>query len=124
LVKDEKHFSYPLMGWLKTEDEVWHRFFIDAHMLHWVEYSEEEMKEVREEDFEDEEFDGAYWIVRDLMLEFNLENNKIKDAQMVYFRKGSLMCGQLQIKVDGDTEILLNDYGDEADPELFVKSRK
>ncbi|MEL6671597.1 MAG: hypothetical protein AAFR61_05375 [Bacteroidota bacterium] len=120
LVKDKPPFSYPLMGWLKAEDDKWHRFFIDAHLLHWREYEEEEMKEVMEEDFEEGEFDGAFWVIRDLFREFNLGGKTIADAQRVYFEKGPWMCCQLQIKFEDGPTILLNDYGDEEDPELLI----
>jgi len=126
LVKDKEPHSEPLISWIKTSNGVWHRFLLDAWMLFWTEYSEEEKEEVFEEDFEDGtvEIGDEVWKVRNIMEEFDLKNKQILDAEVIYFKKGSQACCQLNIKLEAGLLLHFNDYGDEITAEFFIRKTK
>lgn len=123
LVKDEEPYSIPLISWMKTANGVWHRFLIDAWMLHWTEYDEKEKEELIEEDFENGiiEIGDEVWKVRNIMDEFHLKDKKILDAELTYFKKNNLTCCQLNIKIETGLTLIFNDYGDEIDAEFLVR---
>lgn len=106
----------PMIFWLKTDDFRCHRFFIDTWTLHWDTYSEKEIKEIIDEDFEGE----FPYIVRDIMKEFKLENSVIKDAEMVHLNTNGLLCGQLSLKLENSIIITTNDFNDEVPQQLIV----
>lgn len=120
----EKKPMIPLLSWIKTGNGVWHRFFIDAWVLHWTEFDEMERQEAIEEDFEDGSvrIDEHIWVVRNIMDEYNLADTKIADAQLVYVQEKQVMCAQLQIYLESNLVIYLNDYGDEIDARLIIKN--
>jgi len=122
LVKNEEPYFEPLISWMKTSDGVWHRFFIDAWMLHWSEYNEKEKAEHLEEDFEEGivEIGDDVWKVRNIMDEFHLKNKKILDAELTYFKKDNLTCCQLELKIETGITFYLKDYGDVIDAELEI----
>ena len=126
LVKDEVPYSTPMISWLKTQNGIWHRFFIDAWMLHWSNFQEGEHIEHIEDDFENGiiKFNNDVWIVRNIMKEFDLKNKLILDAELTYFEKGKFVCCQLCIKFEDETSLILNDYGDIINPELFILEDK
>jgi hypothetical protein len=110
----------PCIFWLKTEDAVWHRFFIDAWVPHWAVFNEEEKTDLIEEDLQNEIIDGTTYYVKDLMKEFDLKNKKIVCVDMSYSNRNELFFGNLKIRIDGSKEINVYDYGDEIDTELYM----
>ena len=124
LVCENELFLEPLIFWLQTEDLKWHRFFLDAWVPHWVEYSEADKKVLIEDDFEEGRFGGKIQQVKDLMKMFDLENARILDVEMGYSETRNLLCGQLRLKIERGKEIIVNDFGDEKAAELIVGGKR
>ncbi|MEO1049315.1 MAG: hypothetical protein AAFX87_01725 [Bacteroidota bacterium] len=110
----------PILFWLQTDDLIWHRFFIDAWMLHWALFEDnKETQELREEDFEFMDND----IIRDLIKEYDLSDKKIVDAQMNYRYVNALFCGQLKLSIEDGRTIILNDFNDVFKSNLIISDQ-
>lgn len=112
--KDESFV--PMIFWLKTSDGNCHRFFIDAWMLHWSNYSPTEMEELIKEDFE--EYDS--FIVKDLMSNFELKDKMIHNVEMDYIEHPDQLIGKLLIEIEDKGTIELLDYDDKKEQELKI----
>ena len=131
----------PCFAWMKTSDNVWHRFFIDVWMPHWEDLDSGEAKEwlgglieyqnieeYIEEDLEEYEEDlneVAYkWSRVNSVKRFNLSNKKLLNAETKYFEVNGLWCTQLKIDIEGNNEIIWNEYADKKDEELICNGIK
>ena len=87
-------------------------------VLHWSVHSAHEKNELLDEDFGTDE---AY-TVRDLMIEFDLENKVIESAEVDYFEMKNLFCAQFKIQIEKNIEIIVTDFGDEKEQNLTIKA--
>ncbi|PTX60103.1 hypothetical protein C8N46_107109 [Kordia periserrulae] len=107
----------PIIFWLKTADNKCHRFFIDAWMLHWAEYSITEMEELIDEDLEEHDS----FVVHDLMSSFDLKDKMIDNVEMNYIKLSEQLVGKLLIEIANKGTIEILDYGDKKEQELKIK---
>lgn len=110
----------PSIFWLKTSDQTWHRFFLDAWVPHWNIYNEKEKTDLIEDDLENDVIGEIKYFVKDLMADFNLQHKKVECAGMSYAYRDQLFFGNLKIKIQGSREINIYDYGDEINSELYL----
>ncbi|WP_027391797.1 hypothetical protein [Aquimarina latercula] len=110
----------PMIFWLITSDKKCNRFFMDAWMLHWTEYTQKEMEELIKEDFEESD---TYRII-DLMLDYNLADKLIRNVEVDYLKETESLTGKLWIEIEGSEIIELLDFGDEKEQELKINDLK
>lgn len=108
----------PTIFWLVTQCNHCYRFFSDAWIAHWHEYSYKEMQELKEEDFDIE--DSSQII--DLAKEYSLRGKQIVNAVTDYIELTMQLIAVLRIDFAGGGYLELLDYGDEKDQELVVDS--
>jgi len=127
----------PVLAWMKTDDDIWHRFFIDAWIPHWkainpaeaVQYAKDAhedsiegfIKEELEEYIDDN--DGQYKAI-DILKLYSLHEKEIKDVSVEYIQKDDLIIAQLKLLIEDDIEILINDFCDIVDAELIINNKK
>ena len=129
--------SEPVLAWMKTHDNVWHRFFIDTWIPHWKTLNQAEAiqcaKDTNEDSIEDhikeelEEYiddNGGKYKAIDMLKLYPLQGKEIKDASVEYLRKDDSVMAQLKLLIEEDIEILVNDFGDIIDAELIINNKK
>lgn len=108
----------PLMFWLNTGEKEWYRFFIDAWLVHWTEYSASEKEEIIEDDFEGED----EYFVKNLMKELGLADKMIEEIEVSRFFENQIFTSQIKISIEENLLIVVRDYGDEKPSELLVRN--
>lgn len=100
---DEEGTVGPGVFWLKIQNGLWHRFFIDNshYYLSWTEYPELKLHELEDEDFP----------VMDVGEKFGLRNRKIFKVEMRQIESESEQEGCLTIYFDGG-QILIHTCGE------------
>ncbi len=116
LVSKHDNIVEPLIFWLSTKEGKWYRFFMDAWLIHWNEYTGIEKNEIIEDDFEG--YDGYY--VRNLFEEFNLDGKKIKEIEVRRFFDNQQFTSQVKISIEDNILIIVKDYGDVKPSELVI----
>ena len=106
----------PVIFWLSTGTTTWYRFFMDTWLLHWSSYDQSKGQELMKEDFMEEE----NYKVKDLKKALNLGNKKILSVKMEQIEIDNLKCGQLQLSLEGNKEIVVRDFDDKRDEELII----
>lgn len=137
LLHEINDVSEPVLAWMKTDDNVWHRFFLDAWIPHWTTLNPTQAlqyaKDAHETSIEDyikedlEEYidnDGGQYKAIDILKLYSLHEKEIKDASVEYIQKDASVIAQLKLLIEGDTEILINDFGDIIDAELIINNKK
>jgi hypothetical protein len=127
----------PVMAWLKTEDGVWHRFYLDAWVPYWMSLNKEaaiayakdgccknisELMNEELEAYQDE--DGNEWISLNLLKTFELQNKTISNVQVSYGEQETYVFVKLLIQFKEGDEIVVNDFGDFKNAALFVNKDK
>lgn len=137
LFHEVNNSSEPVFAWMKTDDNVWHRFFLDAWIPHWKAINSAEAQEYAKGAHEDsieahikEEFEeyiddeGGQWKVVDILKLYDLREKEIKNVSVVYLKKNDNIIAQLKLLIEEDVEILINDFGDIIDAELIINNKK
>jgi hypothetical protein len=109
----------PAIFWLRTSDNIWHRFFIDAYTLRWDFFNAQQYKAIFDEDFnvpEDE-------LEVDLMDTLKLEGLLILNAEMNYLDVENEFCGELSIIFENDCLIKIQDFNNEFAQRLVVNEK-
>ena len=129
--------SEPVMAWMKTDDGVWHRFYLDAWVPHWESFNKEEAKEYAQlgcckniselineelEEYLDEE--GNQWVAINVMRLFDLQDKIMSDVQVMYGSEENYMFARLMIQCQEGDEIIINDFGDHKNAELIINKEK
>ena len=133
----------PCFAWMKTSDMVWHRFYIDAYYPEWESLDEEEAKTWLEglsenqtieefiedelEEYEDktlEEKVSYKWLREDILKRFDFSNKILLSADSKYIELDGLWCTQLKIEIEGENEVIWNEYGDKKEEELICNGIK
>lgn len=129
--------SEPVLAWMKTNDGVWHRFYLDAWVPYWESLNKEEAKEyatigccknisefINEELEEYVDEDGNHWAAINMLRLYGLQDKIISNVQVKYGREENYMFAQLIIELQEGDEIIINDYGDHKNAELIINKEK
>jgi hypothetical protein len=127
----------PVLAWIKTDDGMWHRFFIDAWIPHWealnpaqaLQYAkdahEDSVEELIKEEFEEYIDDyGGQWRAIDILESYNLYGKEVLNVFVEYKEIDGNISAQLSLLIEGDVEIFINDFGDKIDAELIINNKK
>ncbi|MBT31015.1 MAG: hypothetical protein CMO01_15255 [Thalassobius sp.] len=117
--KTDGNLFTPTIFWLKTSKEKCRRFFIDAWVLHWTEFSLTEMNEQIVEDFAEDDL----YKVCDISANYNLLNKRIERIYMDYICDDGLVA-ELEINIEGGIQIIVQDFGDEKEQKLIINESK
>lgn len=137
------NYRSPRWGWIKTSDLMWHRFYIEDWISVWDYFNSKEtpswfdssmkIEEFVEEDIKDYVGQGVdenkkkykyEWFKVDLLKKFDFKGLKLLKAEAKHLELNDLMCTQIKIDIEGENEIVLNDYCDVKSHELIVNGIK
>ena len=104
----------------KYKRKKWYRFFIDAWLAHWNEYSEIEKERMIKEDFEEHD----EYFVRNFVEELNLKNKVINKIEVSRFFEKELFTSQIKISIEENLSIIIKDFGDEKPSELLILNKE
>jgi len=126
----------PVLAWMKTDDNVWHRFFLDACIPHWealnsaqaLQYAKDSGEDSIEEIIKEEltayaDDEGAKWKVIDVLELNNLLNKEIVNVSVTYLKKYDNVAAQLELLIE-DNKIVINDFCDIIEAELIINDKK
>ena len=137
LFSKTKSGEEPLLAWMKTNDNVWHRFHLDAWVPDWKSFNKEEAldyaklgccKNISElineelEAYEDEE--GNQWVSINAMRGYNLKDETISKARVQYDVDDGYAYAEICIKLKNGGVMLLKDFGGHKHAELIINNEK
>ncbi len=100
---DEEGTVTPGVFWLKIQDGLWHRFFIDCSLyyLSWTEYEELEQHDLEDEDFPVLDVGEKFGLCDRKILKVEMSQNESESKQegnlKIYFDEGQILthtCGE------------------------------
>lgn len=137
LFHEVNNSSEPVFAWMKTGDNVWHRFFMDVWIPYWealnpaeaLQYAkdadensiEELIKEELEEYVDNE---GGKWKVFDILELYSLQNKEVLNVEVTYKEIHDPTFAQLKLLIEDNNEILINDFCNITDTELIINNKK
>ncbi|MGH1383600.1 hypothetical protein [Kordia sp.] len=129
--------SEPVFAWMKTDDGIWHRFFMDVWIPYWEALNPEQALKYAKDAHEDsieahikEEFkeyiddEGGQWKVVDILELYNVHNKEILNVEVTYKKENDPTFAQLKLLIEEDVEILINDFCDITETELIINNNK
>ncbi len=126
LVKKEQNHLVPLISWISTGTDVWHRITLDAWFLHWSIHNEKEAKEIIEEDFENGTIyiNDQEWKTIDMLQQYHLHHHILKNVKLRYEKDVEYPYCELQFNFSNEFKISYYDFGDEIDSKIIISKNK